>query len=395
VFEANIRTLTSVLQMADHGADESAANSSDSDPSRSNPPDEVDDCCPICSDTMTSPSRTACGHVFCSACLVHAFQMKRPWNRGPCPLCRAAASVYSTVSIRTGEPLEVPEVTTIFGSVYLQGDGTRHSDSPDLRYHFESHDLCYISYSFAPEDWTLGDGSRAQEQQLLHERKLFEGCQYDAATRTFRATVRATDDVPFWGIVRWEYRMVFSDDFCIIVDGEVISFDVSGNRTSIDRYPHDLRYWRYRDPPTRLLGCAFMQGGSLGLASYHFPVDAGVEGAYISYEAAPPSWFLDNGQPPPRRKPFVNPTFDEGTRTFRGTIDWSEAAFGGDVRWDYAMVFAEDYSHIVGGGVTCYTDVDLPPSMQAAYGQELIYELYVEEEAQMMYCLKQLRIGAV
>jgi len=148
--------------------------------------------------------------------------------------------------------------------------------------------------------------------------------------------------------------------------------------TTSERLAFADAYRRHSDPPMRLLGCAFVQGGSLGLASYHFPVDACVEGAYISYEAAPPSWFLDNGQPPPRRKPFVNPTFDEETITFRGTIDWSEAAFGGDVRWDYTMVLAEEYSHVVGGGVTCYTDVDLPLSMQAAYGQELDYEMYNE-----------------
>jgi hypothetical protein len=84
-------------------------------------PDERGDCCPICSEDMRSPCRTACGHMFCSSCLVRSFEMKRPRNRGPCPMCRTAASVYTTISIQTGESLVVPEFTSIFGGVYLQG----------------------------------------------------------------------------------------------------------------------------------------------------------------------------------------------------------------------------------------------------------------------------------
>lgn len=256
------------------------------------------------------------------------------------------------------------------------------------RYHFDSPQSCYIDYSLAPDDWALDDGSR------LPQRKMFEDCSYDAASRTFRASVRWSE-VSIGGTVRWDYRLIFSDDFRIIAGGDIASFDGAGQQKITDRYPHDLRYWLLRPPPNNLPGCVFMQGGLLGLASYHFPLLEGVDAAYISYEAAPPSWLLDNGQPPPRRKPFLNPTFDPASRTFRGTVDWSDSAFGGHVRWDYTMVFSEGYSFIAGGSVKCFHDVGLPHSRESVYGVDLNYDLYVEEEAQMMYCLQQLRIGAV
>jgi hypothetical protein len=253
-----------------------------------------------------------------------------------------------------------------------------------FRYHFESLDACYISYSEAPDNWLLDDGSR------LPQRKMFEDCSYDANTRTFRATVRWRE-APVEGSVRWDYRMVFSDDFCIIAAGESECFDKSGQLLRTRRFPHDLRYWRQRRMSTGLPGCVFIQGGLIGLASYHFPSDAGIESAYISYEAAPSSWLLDNGNPPPLRKAFTRPCFDSETRTFRATIDWSESSFGGSVKWEYTMVFASDYSHIIGGSVQCFSDATLPPSSESLYGRELIYELYVEEQAQMDYCLRQLR----
>jgi hypothetical protein len=130
---------------------------------------------------------------------------------------------------------------------------------------------------------------------------LFEDCSFDASTRTFRGTVQWLDS-PLGVRARWIYRMVFSDDFCIIEDGEIVSYDVLGVAASTDRYPQDLRYWRHQLPPAALPGCVFMQGGLLGLASYHFPSISGIDGAYVSYEAAPPSWLLDNGQPPPPQK---------------------------------------------------------------------------------------------
>ncbi len=63
------------------------------------------------------------------------------------------------------------------------------------------------------------------------------------------------------------------------------------------------------------------------------------------------------------------------------------------MRWDYTMVFAENYSRIIGGSVQCFSDADLPPSSESQYGEDLNYELHVDDEAHLMYCLRQLGLG--
>ncbi|CAJ1461546.1 unnamed protein product [Effrenium voratum] len=96
-----------------------------------------------------------------------------------------------------------------------------------------------------------------------------------------------------------------------------------------------------------LWGTVFVQHCKLGLASYHFESP---EECYISYAAAPPSWRLDDGSPPPERKPWKEVSYDEETRIFRGVIEWDPAFFQ-DVRWVYRLEFAEDFAGIVGGEI--------------------------------------------
>ena len=334
------------------------------------------DVCPFCLDPPVAPCRTSCAHLFCTACLVRAFRSKPAWNRGQCPLCRKPASVYTARDVATGAPLALPDVDTIFGSVYLQG-----GQSGVASYHFDGPEDCYISYSAAPAAWRLDDGSPPPQ------RKAFEDAAYEPATRTFTGTVRWST-ATFGGDARWEYTMIFSDDFRVISGGALQAYGRGGSApTRRHRFPHKLRYWRQRDAPQGLAGCAFMQGSRMGLASYHFPA---VDAAYISYEAAPPEWRLDNGTPPPQQKPFLDPAFDPATRTFTGSIDWSTATFGGDARWEYTMVFSEGFSAIAGGSVKCYREGSAEgegPSSEDEFGVDLMYELYVEEEAQMHHLL--------
>jgi len=77
----------------------------------------------------------------------------------------------------------------------------------------------------------------------------------------------------------------------------------------------------------------------VGLASYHFELD----GPYISYEDIPDNWRLDDGSPPPENKYFMDPYYDEQNRRFTGWIDWSDNPFHGNIRWDYMIVFSEDW----------------------------------------------------
>lgn len=97
-----------------------------------------------------------------------------------------------------------------------------------------------------------------------------------------------------------------------------------------------------------------------GVASYHFESP---EDCYISYANAPETWRLDDGSFPPRQKPFELVSYDEASRTFKGTVRWREG-FDGATRWDYTIVFSEDLGHISGGKVQPYGSLGFPQPPQ-------------------------------
>ena len=101
-----------------------------------------------------------------------------------------------------------------------------------------------------------------------------------------------------------------------------------------------------------IFGSAFLQNGRPGVAAYHFD---GPDDCYISYASAPDAWRLDSGEKLPARKPFEAPRWDAATRTFVGAIDWSAAPFGGDARWEYTIIFSEDFGTVTGGEVRAST----------------------------------------
>ena len=99
----------------------------------------------------------------------------------------------------------------------------------------------------------------------------------------------------------------------------------------------------------------YIQGGTVGLASYHF-TDAGV---YISYENRHPTWLLSNGLAPPSKKYFEKIIYDSETRKFEGLILWDPEATlePGVVLWKYNFTFSSDYQTIESGTVS-HVDCD-------------------------------------
>ena len=102
----------------------------------------------------------------------------------------------------------------------------------------------------------------------------------------------------------------------------------------------DTAYTRNRDLVYVWLG--------LGHGSFHLSYSGE---SYINYENGPSSWKTDDGKKFPDRKPFVDPKFDFGNRTFSGSIHWNEPStvYGGRVRFDIIFTFSQDWSTIIDG----------------------------------------------
>jgi RING-finger-containing E3 ubiquitin ligase len=127
--------------------------------------------------------------------------------------------------------------------------------------------------------------------------------------------------------------------------------------------------------PTTIIDGAYIQCETEGLASYHFP---SIESSYISYESPECLMWptLDDGSRPPPRKYFINPSYNEGTKTFRGDIDWSPTKWDGEMLWRYKMVFSEDFLIIESGNLHSFDtnhNGNLKEVIEFGIGQELDY----------------------
>ena len=142
----------------------------------------------------------------------------------------------------------------------------------------------------------------------------------------------------------------------------------------------ELRYTRIKNissPCGQVYGqYGLLPGKALvGLASYHFS-DAFSQDlrAWISYEMPLPGWKLESGAVPPKTKQFENVAWEEDTRTFRATAEWTPDSFGGSQKWVYTFCFSDDYSHIEDGKVECYANADDDePGEVHLYGVHLNY----------------------
>ncbi|KAG7342110.1 hypothetical protein IV203_007202 [Nitzschia inconspicua] len=125
----------------------------------------------------------------------------------------------------------------------------------------------------------------------------------------------------------------------------------------------------------KLWGNVFCQALTVGLASYHFNEDGT---AYISYDHERTSVWpnLDNGEPIPPTISFLNTCFDEESRTFRGTIDWEGthgSTWTSSRRWRYEIIFAKDYSMIIGGDVRVVRRGEDSERIMSRFGDDLLY----------------------
>jgi len=249
--------------------------------------------------------------------------------------------MYELQDIGSGAMLATQQVTTLYGNTFVQRGGLGVAS-----YHFESEEECYISYANAPASWRLADGSAPPAK------KLFLQPSWVSEARTFRGTIEW--DPAFNGDSKWEYEIVFAQDFFGITGGRVVHYGSSRHITTF-RPPwadpgSGLSYLRWTPPPASIFQSVYVQGpiyhhAAEGIASYHFDAE---DDCYISYSSAPNSWKLDDGSSPPARKPFRSISYDTGTRIFSAAVEW-EPTFRGATRWEYRMVFAEDFSCIMDG----------------------------------------------
>jgi len=309
-----------------------------------------DECC-ICLGEISQGdlAEAPCGHKFCRECILKTLGMKPPEWSGGCPLCRAHISVYNLRNTQ-GTCMMTPDVHSLYGCVFVQQGGIGVAS-----YHFDAEDECYISYANAPRGWRLDDGSRPPAK------KPWTNVRYDPLKLTFHGTVEW--DPPFGGCVRWIYRIVFAEDFIGVIGGEVQSFTADGTSETQDfRAPWEdfwdphLAYLRWTPPSETLFGTTFVQGTMYhflleGIASYHFD---SLDDCYISYANAPSEWRLGDGSAPPIKKHFCNTSYDERTKTFRGSVEW-DPPFDGASRWEYTITFADDFSRVRDGSMQPYS----------------------------------------
>eukprot|EP00747_Dinoflagellata_sp_TGD_P087995 gnl/TRDRNA2_/TRDRNA2_163842_c0_seq3.p2 gnl/TRDRNA2_/TRDRNA2_163842_c0~~gnl/TRDRNA2_/TRDRNA2_163842_c0_seq3.p2 ORF type:complete len:124 (-),score=14.68 gnl/TRDRNA2_/TRDRNA2_163842_c0_seq3:144-515(-) len=79
---------------------------------------------------------------------------------------------------------------------------------------------------------------------------------------------------------------------------------------------------------------------------------------------------LEDGSRLPAKKPFSNCRYDASTRTFCATIHW-DIPFQSRTREEFEMVFAEDFSRVVGGHLSYYGADGQLAHPEMSYGDPL------------------------
>jgi hypothetical protein len=97
----------------------------------------------------------------------------------------------------------------------------------------------YISYTAAPEQWTLSSGKKPPFK------KHFTECSYDPVTRAFCGSIDWSPD-SFGHHKLWRYEMVFTPDFSTIYRGHNLTFRNVTDRdaTQTNEFAVELFYCR-------------------------------------------------------------------------------------------------------------------------------------------------------
>lgn len=337
-------------------------------------------------------------------------------TKGRCPVCRAILDVFElqyaaaavTDEDRDGNdygkpryvyPVQQNELSELAGMVFVR----RRRKEDDFSLHFpeagSTDDSPFLALPQLQTDPLVWDDGTL----VGTGRVPFKNCRYHTDSKTFYGSiVWGADDNSkrFRGDKRWDYVFSFSSDFRYVSRGLLIKRPNDSEdeppsailKAGSDQSVEDgtrLTYFRLGVVlETEVMiapynsefpwGNVFCQALTVGMASYHFLEDG--SGAYISYEHERTSvWpHLDNGRPIPSRISFSETSYDPDSarKVFRGKIDWEgthRTTWNGSRWWRYEIVFADDFSCIIGGAVYTQQNHTDSESCMSRFGEDLIY----------------------
>ena len=75
---------------------------------------------------------------------------------------------------------------------------------------------------------------------------------------------------------------------------------------------------------------------------------------------------------------FKYPSFDYGSRTFKGIIEWTGRYLSGDgsTNWRYEMIFSQDFKSVVDGSIKHMSSKSMIPIRTEQFNKDLFYNIF-------------------